>query len=111
MHLFVAIPALDELDYLPKTLQALEKQQTSCPFSVFVCVNQPDSWWNQADKKPVCENNRQLLFKLRRRFYSFPLQLIDKSSPGKGWDDKYWELPFGDNQLTANPNLVQHKGW
>ena len=88
MHLFVAIPALDELDYLPKTLQALEKQQTSCPFSVFVCVNQPDSWWNQADKKPVCENNRQLLFKLRRRFYSFPLQLIDKSSPGKGWDDK-----------------------
>lgn len=30
---------------------------------------------------------------------------------GKGWDDKYWELPFGDNQLTANPNLVQHKGW
>lgn len=30
---------------------------------------------------------------------------------GKGWDDKYWELPFGDNQLQANPNLVQHKGW
>jgi hypothetical protein len=30
---------------------------------------------------------------------------------GKGWDDKYWNLPYGDNQLTANPNLVQHPGW
>ncbi len=30
---------------------------------------------------------------------------------GKGWNDKYWELPFGDNQLQANPNLVQHNGW
>ena len=30
---------------------------------------------------------------------------------GKGWDDKYWELPFGTNQLQANPNLKQHKGW
>ena len=30
---------------------------------------------------------------------------------GKGWDDKYWNLPYGDNQLTANPNLVQQPGW
>ncbi|MFA6326856.1 MAG: RagB/SusD family nutrient uptake outer membrane protein, partial [Bacteroidales bacterium] len=30
---------------------------------------------------------------------------------GKGWDDKYWELPFGTNQLQANPNLKQHNGW
>ena len=88
MHLFVAIPALNELDYLPKTLQALEKQQTLVPFSVYVCVNQPDSWWSQADKKSICENNQQLLFKLRRRHYAFPLHIIDKSSPGKGWDDK-----------------------
>lgn len=30
---------------------------------------------------------------------------------GKGWDDKYYDLPFGDNQIQANPNLVQHVGW
>ena len=88
MHLFVAIPALNELDDLPKTLQALEKQQTAFSFSVYVCVNQPDSWWEQPDKKPVCENNKQLLFKFQRRHYAFPLHIIDKSSPGKGWDNK-----------------------
>ena len=88
MHLFVAIPALNELDYLPSTLRALEHQQTKVSFSVYVCVNQPDSWWEQAEKKGICENNKQLLFKLRRRHYAFPLHIIDKSSPGKGWDDK-----------------------
>ena len=30
---------------------------------------------------------------------------------GHGWEDKYWELPFGTNQLQANPNLKQHNGW
>ena len=88
MRLFVAIPALNELDYLPRTLQALEAQQTSFPFAVYVCVNQPDSWWNQAEKQKVCENNQQLLYRLRRRHYAFPLHIIDKSSRGMGWDDK-----------------------
>lgn len=99
MHLFVAIPALNELDYLAKTLQALEKQQTKVSFSVYVCVNQPDSWWEQADKKDICDNNKQLLFKLRRRHYGFPLHIIDKSSPGKGWDDKNFGVGWARKTL------------
>ena len=99
MQLFVAIPALNELDYLPKTLQALEKQQTKVSFSVYVCVNQPDSWWGQPDKKAICDNNKQLLFKLRRRHYAFPLHIIDKSSPGKGWDDKNFGVGWARKTL------------
>ena len=99
MQLFVAIPALNELDYLPKTLQALEKQQTKVSFSVYVCVNQPDSWWKQADKKDICENNKQLLFKLRRRHYAFPLHIIDKTSPDKGWDDKNFGVGWARKTL------------
>lgn len=30
---------------------------------------------------------------------------------GKGWDDKYLLLPFPYDQLAADPNLVQNKGW
>ena len=99
MHLFVAIPALNELDYLPKTLQALERQQTTVPFSVYVCVNQLDSWWEQDDKKSICDNNRQLLFKLRRRHFAFPLHIIDKSSPGKGWDNKNFGVGWARKTL------------
>lgn len=99
MHLFIAIPALNELDYLPKTLQALEKQRTSVYFSVYVCVNQPDSWWELPDKKPICDNNKQLLFKLRRRHYTFPLHIIDKSSPSKGWDNKNFGVGWARKTL------------
>ncbi len=99
MHLFVAIPALNELDYLPKTLQVLGKQFTTVSFSVYVCVNQPDSWWKQNDKKTICENNRQLLYKLRRQHYAFPLHIIDKSSPGKGWDDKNYGVGWARKVL------------
>lgn len=34
-----------------------------------------------------------------------------KIGEGNGWSDKYWELPFGDSHLQANPNLKQHPGW
>ena len=36
---------------------------------------------------------------------------VKSKGEGKGWNDKYWNLPFGDNQLQANPNLVQHLDW
>lgn len=30
---------------------------------------------------------------------------------GNGWNDKYWELPFGSIHLQANPSIEQHQGW
>ena len=57
----VAIPAMDELDYLPVTLDALSQQNTNSPFEVYICVNQPDSYWTDVTKSTVCEHNRLLL--------------------------------------------------
>lgn len=87
MKAFIAIPALDELDFLPQTLQCL--QQQSCgDFEVFICVNQPDSWWNNEEKRAICERNQQLMDFLQRQDCRFSLHLLDKSSPGKGWSDR-----------------------
>jgi len=88
MHLFIAIPALDELDFLPHTLAAIAKQKTAFPFSVYVCVNQPDEWWNDPEKIEVCNNNQKLLNILNSsNFIDFSNSLItiDKTSIGKGW--------------------------
>ena len=88
MHLHIAIPALDELEFLPHTLAAIEKQKTEFPFSVYICVNQPDSWWDNTEKIEICQNNRQLLKYLNfsNSFnFSNSLTIIDKSSKGKGW--------------------------
>ena len=87
MHLHVAIPAIDELDHLPVTLDNLAAQRVDYPFTVYVCVNQPESWWNNPDKIDVCQNNQQLI-KFIRNYPKLPVEIIDKSSLGNGWDDK-----------------------
>jgi len=85
MHLFIAIPALDELEFLPHTLDAIAKQKTAFPFSVYVCVNQPDEWWDDAEKIEICQNNQKLLKTLNSSNFSNSLITIDKTSIGKGW--------------------------
>jgi hypothetical protein len=88
MHLFIAIPALDELEFLPHTLAAIAKQKTEFPFSVYVCVNQPDEWWNDPQKIEICQNNQKLLYTLTSSNFlnsSNSLITIDKTSAGKGW--------------------------
>ena len=80
----VAIPAMDELDFLPATLDALANQEIDSPFEVYICVNQPESYWNNPTGKLVCEHNQQLLEYLSH--YDFlTLHVLDYSSPGKGW--------------------------
>lgn len=87
MHLHVAIPAIDELDHLPVTLDNLAAQRVDYPFTVYVCVNQPESWWDNPDKIDVCQNNQQLI-KFIRNYPKLPVEIIDKSSLGNGWGDK-----------------------
>lgn len=83
----IAIPAMDELDFLPATLDALSKQDSRLPFEVYVCVNQPDEYWNNPERKTVCENNQKLL-KLLKGYKSLTLHILDFASPGLGWKGK-----------------------
>lgn len=98
MKAFVAIPALDELDFLPRTLQCLQHQSRS-DFEVHICVNQPDGWWKDGEKRVICERNQKLIAFLLRQNYSFPLFLIDKSSPGCGWNDKDYGVGWARKTL------------
>lgn len=86
-HLYIAIPAMDELDYLPETLSAIAAQQTDYDFSVYVCVNQPEAWWEDQQKRVICENNVQLLSFLKN-LTSPQITVIDRSSRGCGWRGK-----------------------
>ncbi|MBR4787556.1 MAG: hypothetical protein IK013_06755 [Bacteroidales bacterium] len=85
--IYVAIPAMDERQALPLTLQDLSIQEDAGQFHVFVCVNQPESYWQSPEKVAVCQHNAQLLDYLQS--LQMPnLHVIDKSSKGNGWDDK-----------------------
>lgn len=94
----VAIPAMDEEKTLPITLDALAHQENSPPFEVYVCVNQPDSYWNNLERLPICHRNQRTLAFLRN--YDFlTLHAIDRSSPGCGWTEKKKGVGFARKVL------------
>ena len=94
----IAIPAMDELDYLPVTLDALSKQDTRLPFEVYVCVNQPDEYWNHPERQTVCINNQKLL-EFLHGYKSLTLHILDFASPGLGWKGKKTGVGFARKVL------------
>jgi hypothetical protein len=94
----IAIPAMDELDYLPVTLDALSKQDTRLPFEVYVCVNQPDEYWNHPERQTVCKNNQKLL-EFLHGYKSLTLHILDFASPGLGWKGKKTGVGFARKVL------------
>jgi glycosyltransferase involved in cell wall biosynthesis len=86
--IWIAIPAMQESQWLPQTLQSLEQQSYS-HFEVVVCVNQPDSYCESlpnTHESTVFMDNRHLLEKLNA-YDKLSLAVLDKSSPGLGWPD------------------------
>ena len=81
----VALPAMNERDYIEETLQCLQKQ-TLQGFHTWVCVNQPESFWNNPEKEHICHNNTRTLELLQG--YRLPnLHVLNYSSPGHGWQE------------------------
>ncbi len=100
--LHIAIPAINEFDYLPKTIDCLCNQ--SYPdFHIYVCINQPDEWWENEEKIGICYNNANTLQYLENRKQQIPnLTIIDKSSKGSGWCKKSNGVGFARKVLMDN---------
>ncbi len=84
--IYVALPALAEMSYLPHFFNCI-KEQTFTNFELVVCVNQPEIWWNDKDHLAECENNQESLTWLKKQ-KDINLIIIDKSSKGKAWVEK-----------------------
>jgi glycosyltransferase involved in cell wall biosynthesis len=84
--IYLALPALDELEYIPGFIECL-KRQTFVNFEFFVCINQPDRWWDEEDNIPICLRNGQTLEYLQN-LKGIPITVIDRSTKGKGWNGK-----------------------
>ncbi len=86
----LAIPAMNEADYLPDTMGCIQAQQffsAKPEVYLWVCVNQPESYREEKEKLHICENNRKTLAYLQN-YPTKNLTVIDRSSPGKGWKGK-----------------------
>lgn len=82
----VALPVLNEPQFLRRAVECISSQ-TYKRFRVFICVNQPESWWNDPAKSEICLTNEMTLEWLGTldpdRFC-----IIDKASKGRGWNHK-----------------------
>jgi hypothetical protein len=81
----IALPAMNEMELLPKTVDCI-KNQAYKNYKVYLCINQPEEWWYNDEKRQVCENNHQTIDYLRN-LKDPVLIILDKSSPGKGWKE------------------------
>lgn len=106
-HISVAIPLMDELENLPALVECLNKQ-TYRNFSVYVCVNQPESWWEDEEKRQICANNADSIVFLQSA-ENLLITIIDRSSRGHGWPTKrhgvgYARKALFDRILQTAPN-------
>lgn len=79
----VAIPVQDEVERLTGCIDAL-RQQDGVRFVTWACVNQPEAWHHDPDRRAVCEANQACL-QLLSDVTGLDLRIIDRASPGRGW--------------------------
>jgi hypothetical protein len=56
-------------------------------FRVFICVNQPDEWWEIPGKRRICEANVKALHVLEN-YPGLDITVIDRCTRGNGWKGK-----------------------
>ncbi len=84
----IAIPAMDEAEYLPRTIAAVFSQKCEGTVKLYVCVNQPEEY--RQSRPDICGNNERTLKWLENLCppKPFQLEILDHSRPGKGWTGK-----------------------
>jgi len=79
----VAIPVQDEVEHLGACIDALRLQE-GVRFITWFCVNQPETWQHDPDRRAVCEAN-QICLRLLGDITDLDVRIIDRASRGRGW--------------------------
>jgi len=84
--IFIALPAMNEAENIAVFISDI-RGQTFKNFELFVCVNQPEDFWNNEKKISICKNNEKTINFLNE-ISDFSITIIDKSSRGNAWKGK-----------------------
>jgi len=103
--LLIALPVMNEAENLPELINCIDQQDYQGDFNLFVCINQPDSWWDDEEKIKICKNNKNSAEILQKE-YQFPLKIIDRYSKGKGWTGKKYGVGWARKTLMDEINSL-----
>jgi len=106
--IYIALPVMNEMERLPLLVKAI-MEQTAQHFRLIVCVNQPDSWWNDPEHISVCEEN-SLAINYLVSLDDKRIEILDKSSPGNGWMPKAYGIGFARKYLMDFISKVANPG-
>lgn len=84
--LYIALPIINEAEFLPGILRCMLLQDYH-KFRVFICVNQPDEWWDVPGKRHICEANVDT-FRFLKKYQGLDITVIDRCTQGNGWKGK-----------------------
>ena len=85
MKIYVAIPAMNESEYIKETIECIRKQKTNTDFEVFVNVNNGEQSSDQTVINNIYKDNQKSISYLNS-IRVFPLTIIDRSSKGKSME-------------------------
>ncbi len=96
-QVYVALPVMDEFSTIKKLLDCI-RSQTYRHFRVFVCVNQPEIYHDAPAYASIVEGNSKTL-ELLSEINDISLTVIDRSSRGKGWDERNYGVGWARKVL------------
>jgi hypothetical protein len=105
--IYIALPVMNEMERLPLLIKAI-MEQTVQQFRLVVCVNQPENWWNEPEHKAICLEN-QFAIKYLQLLDDKRIEILDRSSPGKGWPPKGHGIGFARKFLMDHISAVANE--
>jgi hypothetical protein len=103
-EIHIALPVMDENAFLPSLLNALS-HQTIQDYRLYVCVNQPEVWWQDHANQRVCRENMATMEHLHS-LNDDRIDILDKSSPGNGWIGKAHGIGWARRTLMERISVL-----
>ncbi len=105
--IYIALPVLNELENIDIFIKDI-KAQTLKNYYLYICVNQPDEWWNLNEKAEICRNNEKTIYYLKS-LNDKRIVVIDKSSKTHGWKGKHSGVGWARKILMDTINEIAHE--
>ncbi|MCL2413022.1 MAG: hypothetical protein FWC98_02680 [Bacteroidales bacterium] len=102
MNLFGALPVMNEPN-VENTIQQI-LAQTLPPKTLYICVNQPESYKTDPEKRHIFEQNQKFIARHSRVGGNPNIHIIDKSTTG--WDSKNYGVGMARKTLMDTINDI-----